>query len=222
MPYRRRYKKKRTYKKKKYVPKKKPYKVSVPSGMPRLGRAKLTYVENGLLSATSGSLASQIWRAGSCFDPRHATGGHQPMGWDQWTALFNHYCVVGSKIEATFSPTTDVPMVCGVYLSADASAPYTTWTNYIEAKKGTYRVITDSDKTVKTSGKYSAKKFFNLSDVKDNISRIGARIDSNPVDDAYFLTWCQAQDVSSSVTANMLIKIQYIVDFGEPKNLPES
>jgi len=67
--------------------------------------------------------------------------------------------------------------------------------------------------------KYSAKKFFNVKDVKDNLDRIGSAIGSNPTDPAFYNLTIQSEP---SMTVELLVLIEYIVLFSEPKELPQS
>lgn len=222
MPYRRKHYKKK-YQRKKRKPRRKRNNgfLSVPNGMPKTGRAKLRYVEFRSIIAATGSLITVEYRANGLFDPRADTGGHQPMGFDEWAALFNHYVVVGSKCTFVFSPTTDTNMTCGVYLSS-APSSYTSWIEFNEAKRGSQRMITDAEKTTTVSVNYSAKKFFNITDIKDNFSRLGAAVSADPTEQAHFIGWIQATDLNSSVTAECSVAVDYIVDFSEPKNLTQS
>lgn len=196
----------------------------VPRGMPKTGRAKLSYCENSNLSGTSGNLASVLWRANGAYDPRYATGGHQPYGYDQWTALFNHYVVVGSRITVKFRPTADTPnQIAGITLLPDTTIPYTVYTTFIESNPSSkYVMLNDSERFQKLTCNFSAKRFFNCSNVKDRVATIGAGVASNPTDQAYFCVWSQSQDITTSHTTNTLITIEYIIDFSEPKMLTES
>lgn len=216
------YKRKRkcNKKKRKY---KKNYKLTVPNGMPKTGRTKLRYVENLSLTGTTGAIATSMWRANSAYDPRYASGGHQPMGYDQWTTLFNHYVVVGSKITAKFQNSSDIPTtMCGIYLSADTTSVYSNWADFIEADKGNYIQTSDSERSYVATEKFSCRRFFNLVDPKDGIGRVGAGIGNDPQEGAYFVIWIQAKDAASTSTVNVTILIEYIIDFSEPKNLPQS
>lgn len=185
----------------------------VPSGMPKTGRAKLSYCENLAMVSSTGNLTATVWRAGGAFDPRYASGGHQPMGFDQWAVLFNHYTTAGSRAEVTFNPIADSPAMCGIYLEAANSPSYTIFTEFVESGKGQYALLNDNETSKKLVCNYSAKKFFNLTNLKDNNSRIGADVASSPTEDAFFIIWMQSQDLGTTMTVNGLLKIDYIFYF---------
>jgi len=51
-----------------------------------------------------GAAASNVtyfFRGNGMFDPDVQVGGQQPMGFDQWSSLYRHYRVIGSKCEVT-------------------------------------------------------------------------------------------------------------------------
>lgn len=51
-----------------------------------------------------GALSNYIYRGNSAFDPEQAVGGGQPLGFDQWSAFYNRYQIMGSKIEVEYLP----------------------------------------------------------------------------------------------------------------------
>lgn len=198
----------------------------VPSGMPKQRVAKLRYVESISRTTTSGVLDNYVFRANSCFDPDFTGTGHQPMGFDQWSALFNHYTVLGSKISVTAQIVTNAstkPVIAGVYLSDGSGAPYTLFTEFAEAKKGRWRQMLPSigEKSYKLVSKFSAKKFYGLKDVMDN-QNLRAAVTTNPGEDAFYHLWCQCADAASTATVRYTIVIDYIVKFTEPKDLAQS
>lgn len=220
MPKRKTYKRKMT-KKRKY--KKKISSMGVPSGIPLSRRGYLRYSESINIVSASGSLGAHLFRANSCHDPDYTGVGRQPMAWDEWKALYNHYCVVGSKIKVTVlsdSGTTS-PFVVGVYLSDGTTLPYTNWNGYNEAKKGTQVMIngTPNVRTQSAVAKFSAKKYFNVTDIKDNFQRLGALTSGNPAELSYFVVYYQQIDTAISDTKTILITMDFIVDFSEPKSL---
>jgi len=148
------------------------------------------------------------------------------MGWDTWKSLYNHYVVVGAKITATVLSDTvgNSPFVVGTYLTDQAVLPYTSWYGFKEARKGTQRLFNGgagNTRSQSTMSKFSAKKFYNVTDIKDNMDRLGALTDTNPGENAYFIIYYQ-QINSVTDTKNLCITVDYIVDFSEPKNLPIS
>lgn len=230
-PYRKR---KRTFRKKPYTKRaRRPYRsiikrnrfAGVPSGMPKQRRAFLRYCEQINITSTAGALATNVFRANGVFDPNHTGIGHQPMGFDQWAGLFNHYIVVGSKISIamTSADTSNTnPSVFGVYLTDSTTVPYTDWTEFKEAKKGSQRTVQGGRTSTPRCGtKFSAKKFYNVTDIKDNVARLGASITATPSEQALYCVYYQLINLQT-ITQSFTVTIDYIVDFSEPRDLAQS
>jgi len=227
MPYKRR---KYAKKKKRYVRRRKRYsKQGVPSGMPLARTTKLRYTEIVDLGSAAGLLQRYVFSANSVFDPNVTGVGHQPMGYDNWSRLYGEYIVLGSRMSVRMIPTLTGAAgtgnaLTGCYLSKEQSVPYTKGSTFIEAKRGTWRVVTWNggvmdQKQTKMVCNYSAKKFHNVKDTKDNIQLVGLT-NGNPSDRAYFIVWLEAPAASSTYSA--VVTIDYIVSFREPLNLPEN
>lgn len=92
---------------------------------PARTRRHLRYASGAFgLSSTSGVVATQVFALNGCFDPDVTGTGHQPMGFDQMMAFYNHYCVLSCKAVVKFS--TAVGSQGTVCLRVDAgSTPVT-------------------------------------------------------------------------------------------------
>lgn len=194
----------------------------VPSGMPLARRAHLRYSDSATLTSTLGAMGQHIFSANNADAPNFTGASHAPMGWDQWGLLFNHYVVVGSKIEVTLTSATSgtgFPTVFGIYLTDQTTPPYTSWTQYSEAKKGTHCFLNGNfSNTKKCTSRFSAKKFFNISDINDNVNRIGAATTAAPGDQALFNLWFQTLN-GTTAAYSATVTIDYIIDFSEPRDL---
>lgn len=193
--------------------------------MPLQRRCKLRYCEQQInLVGTTGALASYVFRANSIYDPNFTGVGHSPMGYDQWAVLYNHYTVVGSKITVKFDNSGGTGASCnvGVYLSDHTTVPYTQASEFIEARKGTTKLITNQRNVVSASSWYSAKKFYNVKDIKDNFARLGGVTGANPTEQAVFIVWLQSAASATTVNCNVTATIEYIVDWSEPTDLSQS
>lgn len=213
--------KKRNYKRKGYRRLVSNY---VPSGMPTTRIGKLKYAQVMSVTSTTGIMGEQRFSANNIFDPDVTGTGHQPMGHDQWAALFNHYVVLGSKITVNFcdADASTTPTHVGLYLSDGKTLSYTSGYEYIEARKGTYRLIVPNEgKNHRMVNRFSAKRFFNVKDVKDNLNRFGAASGASPTEQAYYHIWVQTLDTTSN-TIRCVVEIEYIVLYSEPKDLAGS
>jgi len=64
-------------------------------------RTELVYAESWQYAATVTSHQYVTFRGNSVYDPYHAVGGHQPLGFDQLAALYQRYNVHGCRMELT-------------------------------------------------------------------------------------------------------------------------
>lgn len=148
------------------------------------------------------------------------------MGWNEWAALYTSYIVLGSKISVKVTQSTSAPVgrigYAGVYLSNATAAPYTTAAAFIEARRGIVKALSPlQSRPVSVGAKFSAKKFFNVKDIKDNWDDLGALVTTNPATPAYYQIWYQ--DVyGTASTINLEIIVDYIILFREPIDMVQS
>lgn len=84
---------------------------------------RLRYSTSFSLTSTSGVITgTQVFRANDLFDPDFTGTGHQPMGFDQLMAFYNHFCVVHAKIVLQIKNTTDTSQTVCLRVDADSTA----------------------------------------------------------------------------------------------------
>lgn len=139
-------KKKPVYKTRKRAYRRKAYKARPMSttinrvvGIPDQMFCKLRYSDTYTLGTLS-SFQSVLIRANSLFDPDYAVGGHQPMGFDQYAALYGKYRVYGVAYRITCIADTPTEHVY-LFLRHSNDISFTpTLTNMFE-QDGTQRKI---------------------------------------------------------------------------------
>lgn len=197
-------------------------------GFPSNRVVKMRYATQTLLDMTSVGAAQYTFLANSIYDPDSTTTGHQPLGHDQWQNFYNHYVVLGSKITVYLTGTSSAESggaMCTIQLSDDLTTS-TDVTVQIEQGRGTYKLINGFTgiNPIKITSRYSAKKFFNIKDVKDNLDRIGVGFGADPADvAAYVLTVKDLNSTTGSILKlDAFVVIDYVVLLSEPKELPQS
>lgn len=220
---RRRYKKRRGYRKRRRFTRTK----ELMPGFPATKLVKHRYCD--VLSLVPGvGISAFAYAANGMYDPYIPAGGHQPLGYDEWSQFYNHYVVIGAKVTCQFvlsSSGQNTSMATGIYLADDSVIP-TSLTELVEQGLGTYRIQASG---VNAPGNYqrqtktfSAKKFFNVTDIKDNIGRIGATNTANPAELAVFNIWAASVDGTSIGSIDCLMTIEYLALWSEPKSLTQS
>jgi hypothetical protein len=193
-------------------------------------QVKLPYVGHATLTpGSAGAPAYVFLRAGSCYDPEYSVGGHQPLGFDQWSTFYNHYTVVGSTLKCTFHSLATAPqgpVVLGITLKDTATYTLASWTALYEDPRTNYKFVRDAPVATQTGAtavlthSYKAKNFFNVKDVIDNTNRFGAATTADPTDNAYFML--HATELGSAFSAALYsvgFEIVYDVVLSEPKTL---
>lgn len=200
-------------------------------GFPSNKICKFRYCEIITLDPATAVPSVHYFSANGLHDPNITGTGHQPLGWDQWKAFYNHYAVLGAKCTVRVCPnnsSASVPAACvSLFLNDDTTLDVTD--PFVRMEKGMGRNVLFNpnqgmDKAITLKSFFSAKKFFNVKDVKDNITRIGSAIGANPTEQAYFTIVYGPADNSSTTTpaCQFAVTIDYIVAMSEPQDLVTS
>lgn len=80
---------------------------------------------SGPLLGEAAAGAGFIWsyRVNSLFDPDFTSAGNQPLGFDQFSALYGRYAVIHTRFEIQYANTTSLPVRIGYFLSPQSTAP---------------------------------------------------------------------------------------------------
>lgn len=211
-----------------------------PYPFPRTKVAKLRYVEEitldpGAPSIVSNGIAIHSFRANSCHDPNYSLGGHQPRGWDEHTALYNEYVVLGSKLTFQPFPLTTVgssysePKYYGLQKRNESNANVGSTSNIgqiMERRQGQYRrlpaVRTEMPKSLTAS--FSHKKTFKTNPSTEMIVTEGTGANKTHQEAVLYDCWIMpnANATQNEDKIPCLITVEYIVLFGNPKPLAAS
>lgn len=196
------------------------------SGIQQNYRTKLRYAYEGVLPCTN--YASVVFRAGSCFDPEFAVGGHQPYYYDQLAALYQHYIVHKSKITVTACGTgaaitrVDSPTTLVLFGDDSGSAAFVGKQTILErpgCKAALFPAFdVGNSVTKKLTMTYDKDKVFK--NYKN--SELQALTTANPAEDYYFIVagWNTNGPTSSGIW--LQIAIEYDVEFFEVKEVSGS
>jgi len=94
--------------------------MSVPRGLlgiPDQMVTKIRYVENLGINVTGGSIGKYVFRMNDPSDPDYTSSGHQPLYYDQWSAMYSKFVVEKSYIKVDYSQmaeSTDGPTLVGL------------------------------------------------------------------------------------------------------------
>lgn len=188
-------------------------------GFPEQVRTKLRYVQIGNLTNVAGTLVKQAFRMNSIFDPDLTGVGHQPMWRDNFAAVYNHYKVVASTFEVTFTQSNadqnDELAVVGLVRDDDGSAA-STYIELSEQSSGQHAVL---GLNASNSGSITMKTDFKVwRDLKlssaSSEGEAGAAMGSNPAEETDVIVWLSSVN-ASTITVAYDVTIVYDVLFSE-------
>lgn len=184
-------------------------------------KSTFRYCDYKTIDAGAGGTAGvHVFSANGLYDPDITGIGHQPTGFDQVMALFDHYTVVGSKIRAEFvNGDGTYAGVVGIALK-DNNTPLADYREYIEAGTSSWSRINSTtpgyanmcavEKTCSV-GKYLGRR--NPLD-EDDLRGTDA---SNPSEQAYFHVWVAPTAAIDWSATNVNIVIDYVAILTEPR-----
>lgn len=204
-------------------------------GFPKQSTVRLVYSDEVLITpSVLGGISSYFdFSANGCFDPNVSGTGHQPIGFDQWMAVYNHYSVNWSKIKVrcaytnTTNPTP--PDYIGVAVSpVPAQFSGLSLIRCIEATRllgGAHGLINNLNfqqptKDGTLTAFYSKKSMFGDKGLSD--SDLRGTSSSNPTEDAIYSVWACGMAGTAAAAFNAIVEIEYDVTFYENRLLPQS
>lgn len=192
----------------------------------------LPYGDSAVTTTNSQTVYQKLYRLNGLYDPLYALGGNQPLGFDQYAALYKKYYVKGVKVDCDFYAFTEAgvmpnDMKCFVWIDTDIVAPVSIvqMMERCTAKGGKFvrpgNVYAGGGKahqlTLRATTKGVTDHGFEDPDLSSDVS-------TTPVKE-YFLHVCwfgQSPAVPASRSVICDVNIVYDVIFYDAQNLPSS
>lgn len=195
------------------------------SPVPLTAKTKLVYFGNGLTLDFGGALnqAAHVFCANGLYDTDVTGTGHQPLGFDQFMLLYDHYVVIGAKITVFVDNKWTSPMTVGIAVMDDA----TTLSNhrYWEYDETVMKMLgsTNGERRIQTiSAQVNPNKFLGIFNPMSE-AKVEGDDAANPTDKVFFHVFAGTVD-GSAVTTNprFAARLEFQVVFKEPKQLAKS
>lgn len=177
-----------------------------------------------LSTGASGIFNSQTFSCNGMYDPDITGTGHQPLYFDQLSALYNHYTVTSSKITITGVPryggVTPVPITLVAYIDDNASTSLNVQSvvEQTTGKRLSFAAQANEPKSMVL--KWSAKKNFGGS-VVNNANMQGSAA-ANPIEQSYFLIGIDSSVDATGTSIQLYCTIEYTAVWSELKELASS
>lgn len=187
-------------------------------GLPDRMYFKHKYAQNYSLAITSGTPTWKAFSVNSLYTP--VSGGHQPYYFDEMSALYNNYTVLGSKITikcSKYNSAADVPLAVTVYVDDDGTPPSSGLylTTLMEQGKHVSMIAAD-DGLARLRCMWSARKTFPGPRSRTDISGTPS---SNPAQQQYFILAANTVDETNSGTFYATVEIEYFAMWWEKKGV---
>ena len=192
-----------------------------PSFGPSSVRRTLRYATGVKNTTGAGTLGITYFRAIGLFDPTFAVGGHQPMGFDQYMAMYQKYTVLGSKITFEFI-VQSVPQAVGIQLIKGTATSYADYAQITENGMSVVKIVPSLSavcQTVVLEQKTSVT--FGDVDVLDD-PELSGTVSADPVETLLFGVFSQDVDSTSVAICQGMVVIEYDVLFTTPLQLAQS
>lgn len=193
-----------------------------PYPFPKMKKVVHTYVDTVSFGSATTSPAFYLFSCNNLYDPDYTGTGHQPMYFDQLTALYDHYCVIGSKISVTFNLVTGAtytPEAVGIYIEDDTSVTPNQNPSQMEQSGAVSYVFTPNTQTARLSLGWSARKYFGKSPLAN--TELQGTSTTGPTEQSYYSLWFHPIDNSAN-TVYATVKIEYITIWKELKRIAGS
>lgn len=183
---------------------------------------KFSYTDNIQVVSSTGVPQITYYAGNSLFDPDITGVGHQPLGYDQWSAFYSKYCVYGSKISVTVlnasgttAGTQNVECVLLPISSNVSTSVISAMTDIEEMYEYPYCSmragnIVGGAPNLRLKGYMSTAKIDGVPKLKIPIDNAySALIAANPANLWRWVIGLQSSDESDTVTTRLLIKVTY-------------
>lgn len=204
------------------------------SGFPTSLRTMHRYASYNLIMSPGVTLAANyVFCANGLYDPDISGIGHQPLGFDQFTPIYDHYQVVKCRIIVDLVNDGDQPghALCGIRAS-DSSTVVTDVQQLQEMGDGVTGIIGGNwpqttntnfqQHTKRLSMEVDIAKFLALKDIADNQNTKGLGI-ANPGEKVFFHVWASHPYATGANTVTIAAAyLEFDTIWSEPKELARS
>lgn len=168
------------------------------------------HVWRGTLSESAAGLGIvNTFRANSLFDPDFTGVGAQPLGFDQWSALYSTYRVISCHYDITFSNGTGGSCVVGVVKTPNSTlSGSSSWLIERDSVSKTLGPNTGSGNVTRFTGTLLPWKVLNVTKAQYMMDgRSSSAVTGNPTTLAYLTTYVLGFGTIAS--ASLLVKLKY-------------
>lgn len=182
-------------------------------------RCSLRYSDEVEIKGLGVTPNGYILSANGLYDPDISGTGHQPMGFDQLSAFFQHYTVLGSRATIQFRGVDTTNVVRGAVAVQRSNSLLTSWSRLIEAGNVQFGALG----SVPFGGGPIPSWFVNSVKIADfqgipnvmNDDTLRGTASANPATGVFFALYV-ASDATIATSVLASVTIEYDAIFTEP------
>jgi hypothetical protein len=182
-------------------------------GFPNRLIARLRYSDNKIITSTSGVPSVSVFRWNSLFDPDATGVGHQPLYYDTYGAVYDHYAVISAKATIMFiNPDTTLSCIVGCVTDDDTSSA-TAITILMEQSSSKHVLLTPlsgSRSSTTFNMNWSCMEFLGIDPYTSQSYKTA--IGSNPSEESDLMAFCATTTAANiSVTVNITVEYEVLL-----------
>jgi hypothetical protein len=190
---------------------------------PNFMDVQLAYCDHSSYDPTATVVAYNTYRANSLFDPDYTSAGHQPMGYDQWSSLYQCWVVPYVTVEMTITPGSAATqgVIFGFLWQSTATIVSTDVNVLRECRFGrTAFFVPDSGRPITLKYRVENWRLAALDQqefIEQGQNGFGGCVDSNPIRGSYLFTWVgTTTSASDPVSVTVDMRLTYAARFTNP------
>lgn len=171
-------------------------------------------------TGAAGVLAVHQFRANGMYDPDITATGHQPYYFDQMSAVYNHFTVIGSRIilRVVKADNTQYPITVGIYINDDATNA--SLQASLEHPSSVHTTLGLSNQSAVLTKNWSAKKTFGSAVLANDNLQGSASAD--PTEQSVFTIFLDSTSSAQQTSVTIDVTIEYIAVWDELKDIAAS
>lgn len=193
-----------------------------PTAVPDYIDIKLRYIEVGAKTAGGVTMSQAIYSGNSLFSPAVSGGygtSHQPISFDQWSALYRTYFVKASAIKLSF--VVSAPCAIAVLPCQSVSVPSSIPATF-EAARAKSMIASSTNGRTSLRHYMSTATIYGLRNLSNDDANYVAISSSDPSNNWYWTINYQDPDGSTNLHVDMKVEIIYYVRLFNRINLATS
>lgn len=170
-------------------------------------------VHSGTTNASSTSPDTFPCKTLDITDPFGAQTNKQPLGYDQWAALYGRAKVLWTKITFTVHNAGSVALMFGITPIPESGVTTTTpWEYQAEAPGAKYRILSPEMDHSTITYQCRTKERFRIKDIRDT-EEIACNLltETQPDRDAWINPWVALHNGTTSTAYDYVIKMEFVV-----------